>query len=153
MDSTLYIQGLVIVLCASLSGVSVATSNQKVTPNKITVGGSSRWTFGFDYSVWAFKKAPFFVNDTLVFKYDLPRNKNEHPHSVYLLPDLWSMLTCNLTNGVKIAKESQGTGKGFEFVMKKWKPYYFACGGGNGFHCNFGNMKFFVQPLRRRLPY
>ncbi|XP_012072445.1 uncharacterized protein LOC105634226 [Jatropha curcas] len=168
-----YIQGFVIVLCASLLGVALANKdwqygyhngpwgakhgspppNPKDTPQKILVGGSAHWTFGFNYSVWAFKNGPFFVNDSLVFKYDPPSEKNVHPHSVYLLPDMWSFFTCNLTNAVKIANETEGAGEGFEFVLKKWKPYYFACGASNGYHCNFGNMKFFVLPFPRRWHY
>lgn len=33
--------------------------------NKIIVGGSDNWHFGFNYSVWAFQNAPFYVNDVL----------------------------------------------------------------------------------------
>ncbi|KAJ0077549.1 hypothetical protein Patl1_36199 [Pistacia atlantica] len=50
-------------------------------PNNITVGGSDNWHFGFNYSVWAFQNSPFYVNDTLVFKYDPPSAK-VFPHSV-----------------------------------------------------------------------
>ncbi|KAF2305792.1 hypothetical protein GH714_008192 [Hevea brasiliensis] len=96
-------------------------------PRTITVGGSMHWNFGFNYTDWAFKENPFYVYDTLVFKYDPPSEKNIHPHSVYLFPDMWSWINCNLTQGVKIANETQGTGKGSGFVLKKWKPYYFAC--------------------------
>lgn len=34
-------------------------------PNKIIVGGSDHWRFGFNYSVWAFQNAPIYVNDIL----------------------------------------------------------------------------------------
>lgn len=40
------------------------TQNQ--IPKKIIVGGSeNNWTFGFDYTMWAIKNGPFYVNDTL----------------------------------------------------------------------------------------
>ncbi|OAY25433.1 uncharacterized protein LOC110605577 [Manihot esculenta] len=159
-------QALILVLFASILGVGIANKDwqlggwgpkrgyhrpgHKDTPQKIIVGGSANWTFGFNYSVWAFKSGPFFVNDTLVFKYDPPSETNIHPHSVYLLPDMWSFINCNLTRGVKIANETQGAGKGFEFVLKEWKPYYFACGASDGYHCNVGRMKFFVLPYLRR---
>ncbi|OAY29408.1 mavicyanin [Manihot esculenta] len=147
-----------LIVCASVfrdgvSATGVSSSSCTSTPRsprRITVGGSARWTFGFNYSTWAFNRNPFYVNDTLVFNYEPPSEKNIHPHSVYLLPDLESFVNCNLTNGVKIANETQGTGKGFRFVLKKWKPYYFSCGASDGYHCRFGGMKFFVLPLRRR---
>lgn len=34
-------------------------------PRKIIVGGDKEWTYGFNYSVWASKTAPFFLNDIL----------------------------------------------------------------------------------------
>ena len=39
-----------------------ATYNE---PRKIIVGGDKEWTYGFNYSDWASKTAPFFVNDIL----------------------------------------------------------------------------------------
>ncbi|KAG5143684.1 hypothetical protein JHK82_019379 [Glycine max] len=41
-----------------------------------------------------------------------------------------------------LANPKQGAEEGFKFVLKKWQPYYFACGERNGFHCNNGQMKF-----------
>ncbi|XP_071696118.1 uncharacterized protein [Rutidosis leptorrhynchoides] len=115
---------------------------------KIVVGGSDNWRFGSNYTEWARKSAPFFFNDTLVFKFDPPSDNNTHPHSVYLLPNLWSFLTCDLRWAKQVAKTTQGGGQGFEFVLNKWKPYYFACGESNGFHCKSG-MKFFAMPIFR----
>ncbi|GAB4837966.1 hypothetical protein Ancab_027494 [Ancistrocladus abbreviatus] len=116
--------------------------------NTVLVGGSQRWRFGFNYSDWALKNAPFYLNDVLVFKYDPPRN-GSHPHSVFLLPDFWSYLTCDLRRGMRVANPSQGVGDGFKFVLKRWRPHYFACGESNGFHCSNGTMKFFVMPTFR----
>lgn len=48
-----------------------------------------------------------------------------------------------------VANVTQGGGKGFKFVMKKWQPYFFACGERAGFHCKVGLMKFAVFPLPR----
>ncbi|XP_050234620.1 uncharacterized protein LOC126682899 [Mercurialis annua] len=162
---------MLIVFCASMLQVSVANRNWqygwntpkhghhrpspplKNTPKTIVVGGSAKWTFGFDYTDWAFKNGPLYVNDTLVFKYDAPKDNSTHPHSVYLVPNLRDFVTCNFTNSVMIADGSQGGGEGFEFVIKEWKPYLFACGGGDGIHCNLGKMKFYVLPLLRRWPY
>ncbi|PPD75416.1 hypothetical protein GOBAR_DD27653 [Gossypium barbadense] len=96
-------------------------------------------------------KTGILVSTTLiVFKYDPPSNTT-FPHSVYLLPHLKSFLNCDLRKAKMIANPTQGSGNGFEFVLKKWKPYYFACGERNGFHCKVGLMKFaIVSPLRRR---
>ena len=83
-----------------------------------------------------------------VFKYDPPSN-NTFPHSVYLFPDLWSYLNCDLKRAKMIANATQGGGDGFDFMLKRWKPYYFACGERNGFHCKVGAMRFMVVPLFR----
>ncbi|KAL4304536.1 hypothetical protein GQ457_10G021050 [Hibiscus cannabinus] len=117
-------------------------------PQKIIVGGAENWHFGFNYSDWAFQNAPFYFNDTLVFKYDPPSN-GTFPHSVYLFPDRWSYMNCNLKRAKMIANATQGGGDGFEFVLNKWRPFYFACGEHDGIHCKLGGMKFMVAPLFR----
>ena len=81
-----------------------------------------------------------------VFKYD-PPSKTTFPHSVYLLPNPWSFLTCDLSKAEQVATVAQGGGEGFEFVLKNWWPHYFACGEHDGLHCKEGMMKFFVMPL------
>ncbi|XP_010530881.1 PREDICTED: putative glycine-rich cell wall structural protein 1 [Tarenaya hassleriana] len=123
------------------------TSGAADKPRKIVVGGSAGWQYGFNYAEWASKNAPFYVDDILVFKYDPPA---PFTHSVYLLPDLWSYMRCDVKRGKMIAKPSQGSGQGFEFVLEKWQPYYFACGEHDGAHCNNGTMKFTVVPMLRR---
>ncbi|XP_021286968.1 uncharacterized protein LOC110418540 [Herrania umbratica] len=161
-----FAQGLVLVLfAASMLGVSLANKdwgygfnhsawgshhphNHTNGPKKIIVGGSQNWRFGVNYTDWSLKNAPFYFKDTLVFKYDPPSNTT-FPHSVYLLPNLRSFLNCDLRKAEMIANPTQGGGNGFEFVLKRWRPYYFACGERNGFHCNVGLMKFAVVPLRR----
>ncbi|KAK1561199.1 hypothetical protein Q3G72_035446 [Acer saccharum] len=94
----------------------------------------------------------FYVNDVLVLKYD-PLSKSPFKHSVYLLPNMWSYLTCDLSKAKLIATTTQGSGEGFKYVLKKWKPYYFACGEHEGIHCRDGGMKFFVMPMLRRWHY
>ncbi|TXG64375.1 hypothetical protein EZV62_011369 [Acer yangbiense] len=121
-------------------------------PNKIIVGGSDHWHYGFNYSVWAFQNNPFYVNDVLVFKYN-PPSKSPFHHSVYLLPNMWSYMTCDMSRAKLIANTTQGDGEGFEFVLKKWQPYYFVCGESGGLHCRDGRMKFFVMPMLRRWHY
>ncbi|KAM3377139.1 hypothetical protein P3S68_009552 [Capsicum galapagoense] len=123
--------------------------NATQTSNKFNVGGSENWHYGFDYMDWAHKNGPFFVNDTLVFKYDPPNPNGGFPHSVYLLSDYWSFTKCDFRRAKRIANSNQGAGEGFEFVLKKTQPYFFACGEHGGIHCNNGTMKFVVMPLRR----
>lgn len=82
-----------------------------------------------------------------VFKYD-PPNVTTFPHSVYLLKDFRSFMTCNLKRATLVGNVVQGGGTGFEFVLKESKPYYFACGEHSGIHCKVGLMKFFVWPLK-----
>ena len=82
-----YAHGLILVAAAaSMFGVSMANKdwagsnytgwgwgwgsnnhpmNETEGPNKIIVGGSENWHFGFNYSDWAFQNAPFYFNDTL----------------------------------------------------------------------------------------
>ncbi|WOG84654.1 hypothetical protein DCAR_0103838 [Daucus carota subsp. sativus] len=115
---------------------------------KIIVGGDQKWQFGFNYTDWAIKTGPFYLNDTLVFQYDPPSN-HTFPHSVYLLPDYQSFINCDLTSATELATVTQGGANGYELVLKNWKPYYLACGERNGFHCSVGLMKFSVMPLIR----
>ncbi|XVF01213.1 hypothetical protein REPUB_Repub04eG0068600 [Reevesia pubescens] len=159
-----YAHGLILVVAAaSLLGVSMGMAskdwssksnytgwgwssnnhsmNEIEGPNKIIVGGSEIWHFGFNYSNWAFQNAPFYFNDTLVFKYEPPSNTTI-PHSVYLFSDLSK-------KAKMIANVTQGGGDGFEFVLNRWRRYYFACGERNGFHCKVGGMRFMVVPLFR----
>ncbi|CAK9155868.1 unnamed protein product [Ilex paraguariensis] len=117
----------------------------------IVVGGSENWRFGFNYTDWALKRAPFYINDTLVFRYDPPSNTTPAAHSVYLLPNLWSYLTCDLRWAKLLANSTQGSGDGFAFVLSQWRVYYFASGEGNKLNdCRVGGMKFFAIPLPRR---
>ncbi|XP_034678451.1 uncharacterized protein LOC117908797 [Vitis riparia] len=121
-------------------------NNNTRPPKKFIVGGSDHWRYGFNYTEWALNNGPFYVNDTLVFKYD-PPSKTTFPHSVYLLPNLRSFLTCDLSRAEQVATVAQGGGEGFEFVLKNWWPHYFACGEHDGVHCKEGMMKFFVMLL------
>ncbi|KAA8528570.1 hypothetical protein F0562_035925 [Nyssa sinensis] len=132
--------GLVLLLTATLLAVSQADT--------IVVGGSEHWRFGFNYTDWALQHGPFYQNDTLVFKYDPPSDATP-PHTVYLLPNLWSFMRCDFSRAQLLANTTQGSGDGFEFVLSNWRPLYFACGEDNGINCKEGMMKFFVVPLRR----
>ncbi|KAG6605125.1 hypothetical protein SDJN03_02442, partial [Cucurbita argyrosperma subsp. sororia] len=120
-------------------------------PRKIIVGGSKYWRLGFDYNDWIHKNGPFYLNDILVFKYD-PPNSSTPPHNVYLLPNMQSLNKCDFRRAKLVANLTQGSGNGFNFVLKQQKAYYFACAEGNGFHCNLGSMKFSITPQSRRLP-
>ncbi|XP_010942690.1 uncharacterized protein [Elaeis guineensis] len=114
---------------------------------RIVVGDSQHWRFGFNYTDWALKKAPFYQHDTLVFMYDPPSNTT-FPHSVYLMKNLRSYLACDFKKAKLVGNVMQGGGNGLRFVLKKRKPHYFACGESNGVHCKFGLMKFSVLPIR-----
>lgn len=78
-----------------------------------------------------------------------PPNSTTHAHSVYLLRDLKSFLACDLKSAKLVGDVMQGSGQGFEFVLRKRKPHYFACGERAGFHCTVGLMKFAVRPVKR----
>ncbi|XP_059435991.1 uncharacterized protein LOC132168925 [Corylus avellana] len=154
MGGFTFAQSLILIVAASI--LAACTANKESprpkythSPNKIIVGGSEGWHFNFSYTDWALKNGPFYLNDTLVFKYDPPTENTTIPHSVYLLPNLRSFLTCNLTGAQMLADVTQGGGQGFEFVLKNWKPHYFACWQHDGIHCSLGKMKFFVMPMPR----
>ncbi|XP_047324762.1 uncharacterized protein LOC124928568 [Impatiens glandulifera] len=120
-------------------------------PRKIIVGGSNKWGFGFNYTDWALKNGPFYIGDSLVFKFDPPTSDpNSHPHSVYLIRTYRSFMNCDLKKAKKIAGSLDGAGQGFTFRLRTWRPHYFACGEKNGLHCNMGLMKFPVFPLISR---
>ncbi|KAH0854345.1 hypothetical protein HID58_078951 [Brassica napus] len=116
-------------------------------PRKIIVGGDKEWTYGFNYSDWASKTAPFFLNDILVFKYNPPA---PFTHSVYLFSNPLSYEKCDVKKGKMIASPKQGAGNGFELVLTKMKPYYISCGEHDGAHCSNGTMKFTVMPILPR---
>ncbi|KAL4615496.1 hypothetical protein ACB092_07G129600 [Castanea dentata] len=171
MGGSTFSLSLILMLTASMLAVSMAnkdwhfgfnytnwpfkggppqSQNDIPGPRKIVVGGSENWQLNFNYTNWALKNGPFYLNDTLVFKYDPPTNDSTIPHSVYLLPNLWSFLTCDLRRATMVANTTQGGGEGFKFVLKKLQPYYFACGERDGYHCKAGQMKFFAMPLFRQ---
>ncbi|XP_020586719.1 uncharacterized protein LOC110028973 [Phalaenopsis equestris] len=131
---------LLLLLCSNVPGTAFAA--------KINVGGALNWTFGFNYTDWALKTAPFHLNDTLVFKYD-PPNATTHAHSVYLVKDLQRFNGCDLKRAQVVGNVMQGGGEGLEFVLRKRKNYYFVCGEKQGFHCSTGLMRFFVRPVKR----
>ncbi|XP_013705598.1 glycine-rich cell wall structural protein 2 [Brassica napus] len=116
-------------------------------PRKFIVGGDKEWTYGFNYSDWASKTAPFFLNDILVFKYNPPA---PFTHSVYLFSNPLSYEKCDVKKGKMIASPKQGAGNGFELVLTKMKPYYISCGEHDGAHCSNGTMKFTVMPILAR---
>ncbi|KAK9269847.1 hypothetical protein L1049_025420 [Liquidambar formosana] len=135
-------------LCCTRSHLLIAASMVAVSQaDTVVVGGSEGWRLGFNYTNWALQHGRFYINDKLVFKYDPPSN-NTSPHDVYLLPNLWSYLTCDLKKATLLANATQGGGDGFEYVLNKWRLYYFACSVGNGSHCKDG-MKFFAMPWPR----
>ncbi|BFG41714.1 hypothetical protein CerSpe_279880 [Prunus speciosa] len=171
MGSHYFAQALAMVLVASMLAVGSANKdwqsgnytgwgsnrgpyhlNETKGPNKITVGGSEKWHYGFDYKQWAWKNGPFYINDTLVFKYD-PPNDTTRPHSVYLFQNPWSFMKCDLSQAKMVGKPTEGGGEGFEFVLKRWQPYYFACGEHDGLHCKDGLMRFLVFPMFRGWNY
>lgn len=84
----------------------------------------------------------------LVFKYAPPSDTSAAPN-VYLLPNLLSYIACNFSSAKLLATETQGSGKGFEFVLNQWRPAYFASKAEDGSHCSQGQMKFFAIPWPR----
>ncbi|KAG2705471.1 hypothetical protein I3760_05G055100 [Carya illinoinensis] len=147
------------ILSVSFSAFGAAEKGQQFPellaegPKRIVVGGETeRWRTNLNYTDWALKNGQFYVNDTLVFKYDPPNvTANSDQHSVYLLPDMFSFRTCNLKRATMVGNVTQGGGEGFQFVLEaecRRQTYYFACGEKD--HCTNGQMKFTVTPDRSR---
>ncbi|XVF63984.1 hypothetical protein PTKIN_Ptkin09bG0130600 [Pterospermum kingtungense] len=123
--------------------VAVAVSLLAVTQAAtVVVGGSENWSYGYNYTEWAANTAPFYFEDTLVFKYG-----KTTAHSVYLLPNLSSYLTCDFSKAKLLANPTQDQGNGFKFVLNQWRVFYFASAEGND--CKDGLMKLIVVPWPR----
>ncbi|KAL0351960.1 UNVERIFIED_CONTAM: hypothetical protein Scaly_1584700 [Sesamum calycinum] len=88
------------------------------------------------------------VGGSEVFKYD-PPSKESRPHSVYLLPNLYSYATCDFSSARLLSNPNEADGNGFSYVLNQWRPQYFASGEGDGSDCKEGLMKFFAVPLPR----
>ncbi|KAH6788483.1 hypothetical protein C2S51_003489 [Perilla frutescens var. frutescens] len=114
----------------------------------VIVGGSEGWRSGYNYTDWALKHGPFYINDTLVFKNGYTSNESQ-PHSVYLLPNLYSYVQCDFSRAQLLSTPADVEAAGFSYVLTQWRPQYFASGEGNGTDCNDGLMKFFAIPLPR----
>ncbi|KAK1358803.1 Phytocyanin domain-containing protein [Heracleum sosnowskyi] len=122
--------------------------NSPNSPQNYSSPPGFNFTAGWPWKDWAIKNGPFYLNDTLVFKYDPPSNTT-YPHSVYQLRNYRSFMNCDLRKAKRLASVTQGAGIGFELVLKNKKPYYLSCGEHNGIHCKDGLMKFLVIPLIR----
>ncbi|KAF5745676.1 CUB and sushi domain-containing protein 3 [Tripterygium wilfordii] len=150
-------QLLCLMLCASMMALTLANkdwqfgfnswNHRPTVSKKLVVGDLQSWRYGSNYTDWAIKTSPFFLNDTLVFKFDAPSDTNPFQHSVYLLRSFWHFLACDFRGAKMVANVTQGGGEGFEFRMNRWMPYYFACGEHDGAHCRDGQMKFIAMPL------
>ncbi|GER49871.1 cupredoxin superfamily protein [Striga asiatica] len=109
----------------------------------IEVGGSDGWNYGVNYTGWFLKNWPFFVGDTLVFKYP------SH-HSLSLLKDWSSYLNCSMEGSTLIGSTTAGGGEGFKVTLQPTPyPYFFVCPEKNGIHCSAGQMKFAIWPFPR----
>ncbi|XP_028757683.1 uncharacterized protein LOC114716790 [Neltuma alba] len=129
---------LVVMACVVTKGMSEGRS--------IVVGDSQGWRAGTNYTDWAVQNSPFRINDTLVFKYPPPAKWSAAP-SVYLMPDLWSFVTCDFKEAKLVGRPTEGSGEGFEFQLNRWQPYYFASADGSGYDCIAGLTKFVATPM------
>ncbi|CAJ1973363.1 unnamed protein product [Sphenostylis stenocarpa] len=114
-------------------------------PRTILVGDSQGWRAGTNYTQWAIQNSPFHINDTLVFKYPPPGNSTV-TQSVYLLPNLWSYITCEFRGAKVLGNASEGHDEGFKVELNELKSYYFASAEGNSYDCLAGLTKFVAHP-------
>lgn len=81
-----------------------------------------------------------------MFKYPPPGKLNNVSPSVYLMPDLWSFVTCDFKAAKLVGRPTEGSGDGFEFQLNSQQPYYFASADANGYDCIAGLTKFVATP-------
>ncbi|RVW61152.1 hypothetical protein CK203_020618 [Vitis vinifera] len=141
-------QGVVTLLVLIASLLAVGMANRPISGKP-----ANHWNSGFNHSIWG----PETILSTPIIP-GLPRSSSSvdrsagatalttliglsrmdpstltilgttFPHSVYLLPNFGSFLTCDLSRAKQVATVAQGGSKGFEFVLKNLWPHYFACG-------------------------
>ncbi|BAT77819.1 hypothetical protein VIGAN_02041700 [Vigna angularis var. angularis] len=126
----------------------LSTMAEATKPRTILVGDSQGWRAGTNYTQWAIQNSPFHINDTLVFKYPPPGNSTV-TQSVYLLPNLWSYITCEFRGAKLLGNASEGDDEGFKVALNESKPYYFASAEGNSYDCLAGLTKFIAVPSTR----
>ncbi|KAL2346378.1 hypothetical protein Fmac_000378 [Flemingia macrophylla] len=138
MDAMTYIRGIIVlVVITCVAGDSEPRSRSRT----ILVGDSQGWRAGTNYTQWAIQNSPFHINDTLVFKY--PQTGVPVAQSVYLLPNMWSYITCEF-RGAKLL--GNATDAGFKVELNQHTPYYFASAEGNSYDCIAGLTKFIAVP-------
>ncbi|KAK4268345.1 hypothetical protein QN277_025014 [Acacia crassicarpa] len=113
----------------------------------ITVGESQGWRAGTNYIDWAVQNSPFYINDSLVFKYPPPGKSNVSPMSVYLMLNLWSFTTCDFKTAKLVGNPTEGSDEGVQIQLNRRQPYYFASAVGNGYDCIAGLTKFVATPM------
>lgn len=86
------------------------------------------------------------MNGGAVFKYPAPEKWIAN-QSVYLLPNLWSFVTCDFKDAKLLGSATQGSGEGFNIQLDQWRPYYFASADGSGYDCIVGLTKFIALPF------
>ncbi|CAJ2641045.1 unnamed protein product [Trifolium pratense] len=144
--SRIFIQGFIFLVIASLA--AAGSENKARAKRSILVGDSQGWRAGTNYTQWAIKNSPFRINDTLVFKYPPKENSTVVP-SVYLLPNMWSYMTCEFRGAKLLGSEFQGGDEGLKIELNELKPYYFASDEGNAYDCIAGLTKFIAVPSTR----
>ncbi|XP_061343140.1 uncharacterized protein LOC133289259 [Gastrolobium bilobum] len=142
MDATgnrVLAQGVIFFVIVSLAAGSEGRS--------ILVGDTEGWRAGTNYTQWAIQNSPFHINDTLVFKYPPPGNSTV-AQSVYLLPNMWSYMTCEFEGAKLLGNAAQGAGEGFKVELNQLRPYYFASAEVNAYDCIAGLTKFIADPSK-----
>ncbi|GAU36148.1 hypothetical protein TSUD_316770 [Trifolium subterraneum] len=146
--SRIFIQGFIFLVIISLAAAAAGSGNKARARRSILVGDSHGWRAGTNYTQWAIKNSPFRINDTLVFKYP-PKGNSKVVPSVYLLPNMWSYMTCEFRGAKLLGSEFQGAGEGLKIELNEMKPYYFASDEGNAYDCIAGLTKFIAVPSTR----
>ncbi|KAI9107986.1 hypothetical protein K1719_020859 [Acacia pycnantha] len=130
---------LAVIACSATNGMGQGRS--------IMVGDSQGWRAGTNYTDWVVQNSPFYINDSLVFKYPPPGKLNVSPMNVYLMLDLWSFTTCDFKTAKLVGNPTEGSGEGLMVQLNRRQPYYFASAVGNGYDCIAGLTKFVTTPM------
>ncbi|KAI5071501.1 hypothetical protein GOP47_0013752 [Adiantum capillus-veneris] len=105
-----------------VAAAATCWSGEGVQATQYTVGGSSGWTLGVDYTTWA-SQSSFKTGDSLVFSYG-------ELHSVLQVSES-DYKACITTNAL-----STGTGGNTVVKLENAQTYYFICGVAS--HCGSG---------------
>ncbi|GKV04696.1 hypothetical protein SLEP1_g16816 [Rubroshorea leprosula] len=128
--------GIILLVIASLLAVTQGST--------VTFGGPQHWRYGFNYTDWAIKNSPFYIQDTLGLALIC---SSMNTVQCLLAAESVQIYDLRLQSSGLLANPTQGKGEGFAVVINQERPCYVASGEGDD--SENGMMKFFIAPVPR----